>query len=112
MPPVVGAAQTSTGRVSRAGVGKTPRCPGLRPQRSRAAAPGHPVVAVAAVNPGGAGAPPVVAARTLPVRSPLRGTQRAAALVGVRAAPGRHAAFAVVRGGLEAPRPPSAPVPV
>src|SRR5713101_9427823 len=102
----------SIGPKSVAVVGKMLHDPGSRRQRSRVAVPGSRAAAVAASNPVGSAPPPFVCAHTPPARAPLPGIHRAAALVGVRAAPRHHAAFDGAPAGPGATRPPSAPVPV
>src|SRR5215471_13140087 len=93
MPPVVCVGQMSMGPKSVAGVGTMLQSPGSRRQPSRVAVPGYRTAAVAALNPADAAPPPFVGAPPPPARSPLPGRERAAALVGVRAAPRHHAAF-------------------
>src|SRR6266487_6080645 len=112
MPPVVCAGHMSTYPKSAAGVDKMLQDPDSRRQRSRVAVPGSRAAAVAALSHVGSAPPPFVCAHTPPARSPPPGIHRAAALVGVRAAPRHHAAFDGARAGPGATRPPSAPVPV
>src|SRR5262249_62059732 len=100
----------SIGPKSVAGVGQRLQSPGSRRQRSRVAVPEYRAAAVTALNPVDSAPPPFVCAQTPPAQSPLPGRDRAAALVGVRAAPRHHAAFDGARAEPGATKPPSAPV--
>src|SRR4029453_15317887 len=110
MPPVVCVGQRSICPKSVAGVGTMLQSPGSRRPRSQVAVLGYRAAAVAALNPVGSAPPPVVCAQPPPARSPLPGRDRAAALVGVRAAPRPPAAFDGARAEPGATKPPSAPV--
>jgi len=111
MPPGGGVGHTASGCVWAAGGDTTPRCPGPTPRQARAGGPGHRAAAGAAVHHGGSAPPPCVSARPPRARSPPRGTQRAAELVGVRAAPPRRATLAGAPAGPGATMPPLGPGP-